>query len=54
MRPSTSGYRLDLAQLLAATIFFLPCVEGRILTTDPALDVFDWYWLPQMLVPRGS
>lgn len=49
LRPPTWGYWLNLAQLLGATIFFLPCVVGAFLATHPAINAFDWYWLPQMI-----
>lgn len=49
LRPANWGYWLNLAQLLGATIFFVPCVVGVFLTTHPAIDAFAWYWLPQMI-----
>lgn len=49
LRPANWGYWLNLAQLLGATIFFVPCVVGALLTAHPAIDAFTWYWLPQMI-----
>ncbi|MBK1619222.1 hypothetical protein CKO42_12405 [Lamprobacter modestohalophilus] len=49
LQPANWGYWLNLAQLLGATIFFVPCVVGALLATHPAIDAFTWYWLPQMI-----
>jgi len=48
LRPANWGYWLNLAQLLGATIFFVPCVVGALLAAHPAIDAFAWFWLPQM------
>jgi hypothetical protein len=38
LRPANWGYWLNLAQLIGATIFFVPCVVGTLLAAHPAID----------------
>lgn len=49
VRPPSWGLGLNLVQMLGASIFFVPCVLGTLLSRLTAEETFRWYWVPQMV-----
>jgi MFS family permease len=40
---------LNFIQLIGATVFFLACVIGVLLSVIKDIPVYNWFWLPQMI-----
>ncbi len=40
---------LNFIQLIGATVFFLACIIGVLLSVIKNISVYNWFWLPQML-----